>query len=93
MNEQEAKEKIKKYPRQYSTKDLERQTDEYANQSVGSKDPDILIQHFAKAGLGIAELQRRIAKKTLLISISALLLGMIGVVISIISLAISFCKK
>jgi len=78
MTKQEAKEKIRKYPRQYSTKDLERQIDEYANQSVGSKDPNILIQHFAKAGIGIAELQRRIAKKAFWISIIAFLLALIG---------------
>ena len=62
-------------------KKLEEKIDEYADESVGSKDPNILAQHYAKAGLGIAELQRRYAVWSLCVSIVALLVSLMSILV------------
>lgn len=58
----------KKFPIGYSKKDLIDKINEYANESIGSKNSDILIQNFTKASIGIADLQRRYARNAFIIA-------------------------
>ncbi len=74
------------YPTQgYSDKELITQVGDYANQVVGdpNKKTEILMQHFAKANVGVAELQRRYTKRALYIAFFALLLSVASIILSL----------